>query len=192
MEQEISQEEYDKLMKVRQDSDPNALYAENMREEKIANVIAQLDPQNLLDDIEHRLRGEKFNKIEQQWEAIGDERISINEKLISRFMSFLGAVLNQNTTLSNYSLNEINNRMELVIEYIRDDLTDNDVEYNLEGKYTEMTRIGMIICETVSSVFRRALNGMESRRIFASLKVTESLTTAPQRQTMKEALQFWK
>ena len=192
MEEGISQEEYDKLMKVRQDSDPNALYAENMREEKIANVIAQLDPQNLLDDIEHRLRGEKFNKIEQQWEAIGDERISINEKLISRFMSFLGAVLNQNTTLSNYSLNEINNRMELVIEYIRDDLTDNDVEYNLEGKYTEMTRIGMIICETVSSVFRRALNGMESRRIFASLKVTESLTTAPQRQTMKEALQFWK
>ena len=179
-------------MKVKQDSDPNALYAENMREEKIANVIAQLDPQNLLDDIEHRLRGEKFNKIDQQWEAIGDERISINEKLISRFMSFLGAVLNQNTTLSNYSLNEINNRMELVIEYIRDDLTDNDVEYNLEGKYTEMTRIGMIICETVSSVFRRALNGMESRRIFASLKVTESLTTAPQRQTMKEALQFWK
>ena len=192
MEQEISQEDYDKLMKIKQDNDPNALYAENMREEKIANVIAQLDPQNLLDDIEHRLRGEKFNKLEQQWEAIGDVRISINEKLISRFMSFLGAVLNQNTTLSNYSLNEINNRMELVIEYIRDDLTDNDVEYNLEGKYTEMTRIGMIICETVSSVFRRALNGMESRRIFASLKVTESLTTAPQRQTMKEALQFWK
>ena len=192
MDEGISQEEYDKLMRIKQDSDPNALYAENMREEKIANVIAQLDPQNLLDDIEHRLRGEKFNKLEQQWEAIGDERISINEKLISRFMSFLGAVLNQNTTLSNYSLNEINNRMELVIEYIRDDLTDNDVEYNLEGKYTEMTRIGMIICETVSSVFRRALNGMESRRIFASLKVTESLTTAPQRQTMKEALQFWK
>ncbi len=192
MEQEISQEDYDRLMKIKQDSDPNALYAENMREEKIANVISQLDPQNLLDDIEHRLRGEKFNKVEQQWVSIGDERISINEKLISRFMSYLGAVLNQNTTLSNYSLNEINNRMELVIEYIRDDLTDNDVEYNLEGKYTEMTRIGMIICETVSSVFRRALNGMESRRIFNALKVTESLTSTPQRQTMKEALQFWK
>ena len=192
MEQGISQEDYDKLIKIKQDSDPNVLYAENMREEKIANVIAQLDPQNLLDEIEHRLRGEKFNKITQQWEAIGNISISINEKLISRFMSFLGAVLNQNTTLSNYSLNEINNRMELVIEYIRDDLTDNDVEYNLEGNYTEMTRIGMIICETVSSVFRRALNGMESRRIFNALKVTESLTSAPQRQTMKEALQFWK
>ncbi|KKN17080.1 hypothetical protein LCGC14_0969580, partial [marine sediment metagenome] len=107
-------------------------------------------------------------------------------------MSFLGSVLNQNTTLSNYSINEINNRMELVIDYIRDDLTDNDIEYGIEGKYTEMTRIGMIVCETVSSVFRRALNGMESRRIFNALKVTESLTQAPQKQTMKEALQFWK
>ena len=192
MEQEISQEDYNILMKIKQDNDPNALYAENMREEKIANVIAQLDHQNLMDEIEHRLRGEKFNKIEQRWESIGKESISINEKLISRFISFLGAVLNQNTTLSNYSLNEINNRMELVIEYIRDDLTDNDVEYNLVGNYTEMTRIGMIICETVSSVFRRALNGMESRRIFNALKVTESLTSAPQRQTMKEEFQFWK
>ena len=82
--------------------------------------------------------------------------------------------------------------MELIIEYLRDDLADNDEEYGLVGRDTEKTRICVIVCETTSSVFRRALNGMESRRIFASLKVTESLTTAPQRQTMKEALQFWK
>ena len=192
MEQELTQAEYDILLKKHQENDPNALYADSMREEKVANVISQLDPNNLLDEIEHRLRGEKFNKLNQEWEPIGEISIAINEKLISRLMSFLGSVLNQNTTLSNYSINEINNRMELVIDYIRDDLSDNDREYGLEGNYTEMTRIGMIICETVSSVFRRALNGMESRRIFNALKVTESLTQAPQKQTMKEALQFWK
>lgn len=192
MEQELTQAEYDSLLKKQQENDPQALYADSMREEKVANVIAQLDPSNLLEEIEHRLRGEKFNKSNQEWEPIGNISIAINEILISRLMSFLGSVLNQNTTLSNYSINEINNRMELVIDYIRDDLSDNDSEYNLEGDYTEMTRIGMIICETVSSVFRRALNGMESRRIFNALKVTESLTQAPQKQTMKEALQFWK
>ena len=192
MEKELTQTEYDLLLKKQQENDPNALYADSMREEKVVNVIAQLDPNNLLEEIEHRLRGEKFNKLNQEWEPIGEISISINEKLISRLMSFLGSVLNQNTTLSNYSINEINNRMELVIDYIRDDLSDNDSEYGLEGSYTEMTRIGMIICETVSSVFRRALNGMESRRIFNALKVTESLTQAPQKQTMKEALQFWK
>ncbi len=192
MEEQISPEEYDKLMQIKQDNDPNVLYAENMREEKIANVISQLDPSNLIDELEHKLRGEKLNKITQEWEKIGKVDMGVSEILIARLVSFMSAILNQNTTLSNYSLNEINNRMELVIEYIRDDLTDNDIDYNLEGNYTEMTRIGMIICETVSSVFRRALNGMESRRIFNALKVTESLTSAPQRQTMKEALQFWK
>ncbi len=192
MEQGLTDEQYDKALKSQQDSDPNAIYADSMREERITNVIAQLDPSNLLEEIEHRLRGEKFNKETQIWEPIGNVSIAIHEKLVSRLMSFLGSVLNQNTTLSNYSINEINNRMELVIDYIRDDLTDNDVEYEIEGDYTEMTRIGMIVCETVSSVFRRALNGMESRRIFNALKVTESLTQAPQRQTMKEAFQFWK
>ena len=191
-EQGLTQAEYDVLIKKQQEGDPNALYADNMREEKITNVIAQLDPSNLLDEIEHRLRGEKWNKINQEWVPIGNVKIAINEILISRLISFLGSVLNQNTTFSNYSVNEINNRMELVIEYIRDDLSDNDIEYDLVGKYTEMTRIGMIICETVSSVFRRALNGMESRRIFNALRVTDNLTQAPQKQTMKEAFQFWK
>jgi len=191
-EQGLTEAQYNEILKKQQESNPQALYADAMREEKVANVIAQLDPQNLLEEIEHRLRGEKYNKLIAAWEPIGDFKIAIDERLISKLMSFLGSVLNQNTTLSNYSINEINNRMELVIDYIRDDLTDNDIEYGIEGKYTEMTRIGMIVCETVSSVFRRALNGMESRRIFNALKVTESLTQAPQKQTMKEALQFWK
>jgi len=188
----MTQPQYDAFLKEQQENDPNAIYADSMREEKVANVISQLDPQHLLEEIEHRLRGEKFNKTSMEWEPIGNVKIVIHEGLISKLMSFLGSVLNQNTTFSNYSINEINNRMELVIEYLRDDLADNDEEYGLVGNYTEMSRIGMIICETVSSVFRRALNGMESRRMFNALKVTESLTQAPQRGSMKDALQFWK
>ncbi len=177
-------------MQGNQDNEPSVLYADSMREEKIKNVIAQIDPSNLLIEIEHRLRGEQYNPSTREWVSLDKESKKMSEKLISRFISFLGAVLNQNTTLSNYSINEINNRMFLVIEYIRDDLTDNDEEYGIVGDYTEMTRIGMIVCETVSSVFRRALNGMESKRIFSALRVTESLTPAKQG-GIKEALKFW-
>lgn len=192
MEEGITQSEYDLLLKKQQENDPNSLYADSMREEKVANVIAQLDPSNLIDELEHKLRGEKFNKLNQEWELIGKVNVGVSELLISRLVSFMGAILNQNTTLSNYSINEINNRMGLIINYLKDDIGDNDEEYGLEGKDTEKTRICVIVCETTSSVFRRALNGMESRRIFNALKVTESLTQAPQKQTMKEALQFWK
>lgn len=188
----MSAEAYENMLDKQTANDPNALYADTMREEKIANVIAQLDPSNLLDEIENRLRGKKFNKLTMEWEDIAEGGNNISEELISNFVSFLGAVLNQNTTFSNYSSAEVNRRMEMVIEYIRDDLTDNDVKYGIAGNYTEMTRIGMIICETVSSVFRRALNGMESRRMFNALKVTESLTQSPNKGGLKEALSFWR
>lgn len=190
MDAQGSSEEY-ALMKQQMDNDPNSIYADTMREEKVRNVIEQINPSNLLDDIEHRLRGEKFNSVNEEWEPINKNGNGLNDELISKLISFLGSVLNQNTTLSNYSINEVNNRMALVIEYIRDDLTDNDEKYGIAGDYTEMSRIGMIICETVSSVFRRALNGMESKRVFNALRVTESLTSAKQA-GIKDAFTFWK
>lgn len=189
MEPQGSQEEY-ALMKQQMDNDPSTMYADSMREEKVKNVIAQIDPSNLLDEIEHRLRGEKFNKTNEQWEPISSKSKPMSEELISKLISFLGAVLNQNTTLSNYSTTEVNNRMALVIDYMRDDLTDNDDKYGLVGNYTEMTRIAMIVCETVSSVFRRALNGMESKRVFSALRVTENLTQT-NKPGLKDAFKFW-
>ncbi len=193
MPEETSDQAYVDFMQKQQENEPNVLYADSLREDKVKNIIAQIDPSNLLTEIEHRLRGEKFNPITQGWDSIdknAKDSKPISEKLVSRFVSFLGAVLNQNTTLSNYSIHEVNNRMNLVIDYITDDLSDNDAEYGLEGDYTEMTRIGMIICETVSSVFRRALNGMESKRIFSALRVTESLVPAKSG-GLKEAFKFW-
>ena len=87
---------------------------------------------------------------------------------------------------------EINNIMDLVIEYVRDDLTDNDEKYNLVGKYTEMTRIATIICFTVFSVLKQAMNGMLSRRVFSSLRVTEStMPNQPKKRTLADSFKFW-
>ena len=44
-----------------QANDPNVLYADYMREEKLRNIIAQLNPELLLTEIEHRIRGERKN-----------------------------------------------------------------------------------------------------------------------------------
>jgi len=164
---------------------------DNMQEQKITNIISQLNPDNLLADIEYRLRGFKKNYFTGEWEQlVGYKKIS--EKLISKFISFLGAILNDNTRMSNYSANEINNIMEQIIDYIRDDLTDNDEVYNIVGDYNEMTRIGHIICINVFSVLKRALNGSESRRIFSTLRVNESLNQDNKKKSFGEALQFWK
>ncbi len=174
-------------------NDPNALYADTMREDKITNILSQINPDNLMIDIENRVKGLKKNPQTAQWEAINPNQKSINKALLSNFMSFLGSILNQNTSMSNFSANEINSIMGLVITFIRDDLTVNQEKYEITGDYQEMSRIGNIISMSVFSVLKRAQNGMEARRIFGSLRISENLTQAPQaKKGLADALQFWK
>lgn len=114
-----------------QASDPNAIYADSMREEKVRNIIAQLNPELLLTEIEHRIRGEKKNPFTEEWELIKKEGKPISEELVQNYISFLNVYLTQNNSLSNFSPGEINNIMAVVIDYIRDDLSDNAEKYGL-------------------------------------------------------------
>lgn len=233
-------EDYERMVldqeRTRQEQDPNSMYADYMREEKVANVIQQLNPDNLLEDIEHRIRGEKKNKFSSEWEKINvKSNKEISELLIENYVSFLGSLLNQNTSLSNFSNTEINNLMSMIVEHIRDDLADNAENYGFIKKnvmivrrkamilktivlsdgsirkiidssrdidvevitnetvdFNEMNRIGMIICGTTFAVFKRALNGMEARRVFGALKVTEALSPSGQKKGFIDNLKFWK
>lgn len=115
------------------ESNPNSVIADTMREEKIRNVIAQLNPELLLTEIEHRIRGEKkifISGIDAGWERI-DNSEPISEELVQNYIAFLNAYLTQNNSLSNFSPQEINNIMGVVIDYVRDDLTDNSFKYGL-------------------------------------------------------------
>lgn len=172
--------------------DLNTLYAETAKEEKITNILSQINPDNLLADIEYRIRGYKKNTLTGAWTKISPKSQEISEELVANFMSFLGSVLNQNTSMSNFSAGEINTIMDHIIEYIADDLTVNDNKYRIVGNYQEMSRIGNVISMTVFSVLKRAQNGMEARRIFSALKISETLTQAPQQKGLIDALKFWK
>lgn len=123
--------------------DPNAVYADSMREDKIKNVIAQLNPELLLTEIEHRIRGEKKNHYTDEWEPIRKTGQVISEELVQNYISFLNAYLTQNNSLSNFSPDEINNIMAVVIDYVRDDLSDNAEKYGLTRK-NEITVPGKI------------------------------------------------
>jgi hypothetical protein len=173
------------------DNDPNAVYASNMRDERTANLLEQINPDNLLTDIEHRIRGEKKNVYTQQWEKISKDQKQISEKLVSNFMSFLGAILNQNTSMSNFSSDEINSMMEMIIRYISKDLTVNDEEYDIVEDYTEMDRISIIICTTCFATLKQAMNGSLSRRVFSTMKLNGNLND-DKKPGYADALAFWK
>lgn len=172
------------------DNDPNAIHADILRDEQTATFLKQLNPDNLLVDIEHRIRGEKKND-RGEWIPITANSTPVSEKLISNFMSFLGSILNQNASMSNFSSAEINNLMEMIITYVGIDLTINDQEYGIVENYTEMWRISMIINSSCFFVLKQAMNGMFARRVFGTMKLHGDLTQ-DNKPKMADALRIWK
>ena len=169
------------------------IYANMLQEEKIRNVISQISPDNQLYEIEMRIKGFRKNIYTGGWEKISADTPEPHPLLVQRFISYLSSLLNQNTSLSNFSENQVNKLMKLVIEYIVDDLNCNAEMYGLQSEYTERTRIGHIILNSVFSVLNRALNGAEARRMWGTLSLTESSAMQPQpKGGLAESLKFWK
>lgn len=171
-------------------NDPNAMYADAMKEEKVTNILQQINPDNLLADIEHRIRGEKKDGY-GGWVEISKNANPVSEELVADFCSFLGSILNQNTSMSNFSPSEINNLMELIRNWVMNHLVVNAGRYEIEGLYSEYDRIGHIICSTCFTVLKRAQNGQESRRIFKIMKLTESNNQARNKGDWKDNFKFW-
>ena len=169
------------------------VYADVMREERVANILSQLNPDNLLDEIEHRLKGMKKNMQTGQWEYISSEVKKLHPMLISNFLSFLSWVLSQETSMSNFSGNDINRIMKIIIEWVADDLDSHSHIYGIYDDYTERTRVGMIVVGSCYSVFKQAQDGAKARRIFGALRVTENLNSQgmPHKKGVLDYFKFW-
>ena len=168
------------------------LYANAIQEERVKNIISQLDPENQLKEIEMRIRGYKKNYFTQEWEKIDPDTPEPPRILVSRFISYLSSIMNQNTTQGNLSEGQVNSLMRLVIEYLSDELDANSEIYNLENNYTERTRLGHIILNSVFFALSRALNGQEARRMWKALSLNESSDSSQNKETFRNALKFWK
>ena len=186
MEEQAFQE---KLQNQQIANDPNSVYADTMREEKATNILAQIDPGNLLTDIEHRIRGEKKD-VYGRWSKVTRSSGEVSEELVSDFISYLGSILNQNTSMSNFKPQEVNNLMELITDWVRTNFMVNAEVYGIEGNYPEYDRIGHIVLNSCFTVFKRALNGSESRKIFRMMKMNETINPS-QKSKFTDNFKFW-
>jgi len=168
------------------------LYANVIQEDKIKNIISQLDPENQLKEIEMRIRGYKKNVLTSEWERIDPDSPEPPKLLIMRFISYLSSVMNQNTTQSNLSEGQVNALMKLIIGYVGDELDSNAALYNLENNYTERTRIGHIILNSCFFVLNRSLNGQEAKRMWKAMSLNESFNDSQPKSKLGESLKFWK
>lgn len=168
------------------------VYATYLQEERVKNIIAQISPDNQLLDIQWRIKGYLKDPVTQQWKKVDPDAPELSPLLVSNFISYLASILNQNTTMSNFSSSEINRIMKLVIEWTIDDLDTNADIYNIGDNYPERTRIAHILWNNTFAALKRAQNGMESRRIFRALNVTENLSQAPGKKGILDYLKVWK
>lgn len=167
------------------------LYANVANENRVQNLIAQISPDNQLYEIEMRIKGYKKNIYTGAWEKIDPRAPEPHPILVSRYIAFISSILNQNTSLSNVSTNQINKMMKIIVEYVVDDLDSNSVLYGLETDYSERTRLGYMMLNVIFLVLSRAKDGMESRRMWKALNVTES-GSMEQKKGALDFMKFWK
>jgi len=152
------------------------VYSAIIQEEKIRNVIEQLNPERLIIEIEFRLKGYRKNIFTQQWELIGKSEKPVSNELISDFLSILSSNLTNNTTLSNFTPDEINKLMATFIRNFIDIIRMKSKIYGLEKDYAERKRILLIVLSTIFYALKRGQGGLESKRLFDAMDIKESVS----------------
>lgn len=176
MQEQLREENFQReMMREQQAGDPNTIYADAMREDKIKNIIGQLNPESLLTEVEHRIRGEKKNPFTNDWEIISGEQM-VSEELVQKFISFLNAYLTQNTSLSNFSAQEINSIMQVVIEYIRDELSDNSIYYGLTKRETITRKVKVKVLQPYINEEGLSVVGYKEVEIEQEVQVGDEVT----------------
>lgn len=169
---------------------PHDLYASEMNEEKIRNIVSQISPSNQIEEIDMRLRGYKHDFRTGAWVKIyqGLE----NENMINRYTTFLSSILNTSVTLCNLSPQQINNIMRKIIKWVAFDLDAHSEEYGITNDYAERERIGNILLCSVFFTLKRAENGGEAKRFWNSLQLTENSSQQAKGEGENNVFKFWK
>lgn len=152
------------------------IYSAIIQEKRTENILEQVNPERLIIEIEFRLKGYKKNQFTKKWELIGKREKEVSDELISDFLSILSANLTNNTTLSNFTPDEINNIMACLIRTLIDIMREKSEIYNLLDNFAERDRILSITLSTVFYALKRAQGGLESKRIFDATQIRDQFT----------------
>jgi len=172
-------------------------------EAAVNNIVSQIDPQTIIDNLDHALKGEQWNKEESKWELNPAGNPLVNDECRSAVISYLDGILNNNTTMGNIDEKRLSFMMESVIETLkrmfvvnleRFGFVDkgvgfkNGIYYNRGTPDTaRMTLVSNMIFKVCFMVFTRALRGQESIRIFKSLKMVDTLGFGGEQQPQKSS-----
>ena len=167
-------------------------------ENTVDNILAQIDPSQIIDNLDHALKGEIYNKEKGAWELNPSGKAMVNDACRGSVISYLTGLLTNNTTMSILQPNDLSNIMESVIETITKRFVVNLEEFGFvppgpgyeEGRYcnqgtpdtARMTQVSNLVYTVVFLTLSRAIAGMESKKVFGSLSMTDNLNYGQQPQ----------
>jgi len=160
-------------------------------EADITNIVGQIDPQTIIDNLDHALKGEQWNKEISEWVMNVSKEPLVNDNCRGAVISYLDGILNNNTTMGNIDEKRLGHLMESVIETITKIFVVNLEKFGFvpkgakydDGVYENkgtpdtatMTLVSNMVYAVCFLVFSRALKGQESIRIFKSLNLNDQM-----------------
>ena len=160
-------------------------------EQDITNIVAQIDPKTIIDNLNHALKGEYYDKENGEWVMNPTGKPLVNDSCRGFCISYLDGILTNNTTMANIDEKRVSLLMESVIEtitknfvcrleefgFVKPGITYEQKIYENKGTpdSATMTMVANMIYKVAFLVFTRALKGQESIRIFKSLNMVDHL-----------------
>ena len=162
-------------------------------ENAVDNIVAQIDPQNIIDNLDHALKGESFKKETGEWAKTGEPLV--NENCRGWTISYLTGLMNNSSTMATIDKDQFSNLMRGIIRNVTKTVACNVENFgfvppskgykkkNYRNKGSpdreRMDTLCEMILQRAFMIYTRSLMGMESRKIFQSLSMTDNLNYGP-------------
>tara|TARA_Y100000310_G_C20701481_1_gene830380 strand:- start:2782 stop:3384 length:603 start_codon:yes stop_codon:yes gene_type:complete len=164
-------------------------------EGSIANIVGQIDPSTIIDNLNHSLKGEFFDKESGLWKMNPSGVPLVNDACRGFIISYITGIMNNNSTMAIITQNQLGFIMESVIEELGKEFVCNLERFGFvppgvgykkgcyENKGTpdsaRMSSVCGMVFRAVFSCYTRSLNGMESRKMWGSLHMTDAMNYSP-------------
>ena len=144
----------------------------------ISNIVGQIDPSMIVDNLNHSLKGEFYDKEKGMWVMNPSNSPLVNNECRGFIISYVTGILNNNSTMAIITTQQLGFLMESVIEDIGKEFVCNLERFGFvpqgvgyikkcyENKGTpdsaRMSSVSNMVIRAVFTCYTRSINGMES------------------------------
>jgi len=178
----------------------------NKREEQVSQYASQsfggqgkqnlveweLDFKPELEDISHCLRCDIVvidNEGNQYWKQNPDKsKVFLNELGVNDVLRTIIILVNKNKVLSNYTIDEIKQRVQMIGHELRCLIYNNYEQYGIDNEYkmNNFSSTVLNVLDIVESAYRRAMSGETHKGLNEQRLVTQSESVGQQQQYLPQ------